>query len=164
MNASELVAVLSLPGSAISAPLRLELVLTPAPNRPGHYAAHLGDRCILRASRQPLFDGARMLAGEGAPPEAILTTRHAGSSIVATRSTVGEASRWTIEESDTRGLRRRPWRPHPGAISGGAEAPENDRGEAPGTDRPAGRPSAFPGVPTPPRGRLPPRNRRQRSN
>lgn len=113
-----------------------ELVLTPAPNRPGHYAAHLGERCILRASRQPLFDVARALSGEGVPPEAILTTKHAGSSIVATRSTVGEASRWTIEESDNRGPRRRTWRPYPNVTLGGAGAPENERGNQPGTEEP----------------------------
>ncbi len=114
-----------------------ELVLTPTPNRPGHYAAHLGERCILRASRQPLFDGARVLAGEGVPPDALLSTRHAGSSILATRSTVGEASRWTIEESDARGLRRRPWRPHPDAARTGGGAAKNERDDPSGTNEPA---------------------------
>lgn len=124
--------------SPTSASGHLELVLTPVSSRPGHFTAHLGDRCIVRASRQPLYDAARALAGEGVPASTPIATRHAGSSTVAMRSTVGEASRWTIEESDSRGLRRRIWRPHPNAVRGGAGAPDNERGDEPGTDEPVG--------------------------
>jgi hypothetical protein len=88
----------------------LELELRPIRERPGIYTAVLGGRCLVR-SRQPLLDGARALLAEGVPPETMLATRHAGSAIVATRATVGEAARWTIEENDRDGLRRVRWNP-----------------------------------------------------
>lgn len=74
-----------------------------------------------------------MLAGEGVPAGTPIASRHAGSTTIAMRSTVGEAARWTIEESDGGGLRRRIWRPHSNAAPGGAGAPENERGDQPGT-------------------------------
>lgn len=74
-------------------PRAIELSLSPTPNRPGYFSAQLGGRCILKASRQPLYDAARVLLGEGLAPETPIATRHAGSPIVATRSTLAEASK-----------------------------------------------------------------------
>jgi hypothetical protein len=76
------------------------------PERPGRYAAVLPDGRVLVQSRQPLLDGARKLLAEGVPPETVLETRHKGSTIVAQRSTVGEAAKWTVHESDKGGIRR----------------------------------------------------------
>ena len=74
---------------------------------PGCFAAVLADgRVLVRAIRQPLFDGARALAAEGVRAETVITARHCGSAIIAMRPTVGEASRWTVEESDRGGLRK----------------------------------------------------------
>jgi hypothetical protein len=46
------------------------------------------------------------------PPAATpLEAKHAGSEIVAMRSTVGEAARWMVEERDGEALRKTRWRP-----------------------------------------------------
>jgi hypothetical protein len=131
-----------------SAPV-LELELIPVKARPGHYAAHADGRCIGKASKQPLFDGARALLAEGVPPEVAITTRHAGSTNVATRSAVGEASRWTNEESDTRGLRLRRWRPHPNTAQGGVREPEDARSDPAGTGPATTRARSWPPPPDP---------------
>jgi hypothetical protein len=86
----------------------IDLGLVPIPATPGRYAAMLDGREMCR-SRQPLLDVARLLLVLGEPPETVLTTRHQGSGIVAQRSTVGEAAKWTIEETSRDGPRRVPW-------------------------------------------------------
>jgi len=58
-----------------------EIVVTPL--RCGKFAARLGDRIILKSSRQPLLDAARVLLAEGADPEARIGMRHAGANHVA---------------------------------------------------------------------------------
>ena len=79
-------------------PVSLEMV--PLRTRPGHFTAVLPcGRVLVRSSRQPLFDGARALTAEGVATETVITTRHRGSTIVAMRSSVGEAAKWTIEGS-----------------------------------------------------------------
>jgi hypothetical protein len=90
-------------------PILLEL--WPMVERPGRYAGVLPDGRVLVQSRQPLLDGARKLLAEGVPPETVLETRHKGSAIIAQRTTVGEAAKWTVHESDKGGLRRVPWSP-----------------------------------------------------
>lgn len=80
------------------------------------YAAALDGR-VLCTSRQPLFDAARVLLSEGAPPDAVLAARHVGTPTIAMRSTVGEAAQWAIEERNRGGLRRLPWRPY--SVAGG---------------------------------------------
>lgn len=93
-----------------------ELLLIPIRSKPGQYAAYLGNRELVR-SRQPFFDAARVLLRDGFDPNSVLIAKHKGSSTVAMRSTAGEAARWTIEESDRRGLQKRRWKPHPHAAS-----------------------------------------------
>lgn len=95
----------------------IDLVLVPLPATPGRYSVRWpgGVRVLVRSSRQPLLDAARELLAVGYPPETVLTTRHQGSDIVAQRSTVGEAAKWTIKERDRGGLRRELWQPHPRA-------------------------------------------------
>ncbi len=90
----------------------IALVTRPVVGRPGIYDAMLGQRRIVR-SRQPLLDAARVLLGEGADPATVIEACHLGSGTVALRSTIGDAARWTLEESDRGGLRRRLWRPRP---------------------------------------------------
>lgn len=116
----------------------MELVLTPVTGRSGFYAATLDGRRVVPASRQPFHDGARALLAEGAPSDGTLAARHAGSFTVAMRATVVEGARWTVEETDDRGLRLRPWRPCPMARRGGAGAAEK-RALRPGRRRGAGR-------------------------
>jgi hypothetical protein len=55
--------------------------------------------------------------------------RHAGSDVVAMRSTVGEAARWRIEERDCIGrglLNKRRWEPFPNAPASPLGAPRDD--------------------------------------
>jgi hypothetical protein len=108
----------------------IALELVPIPATPGRYQAMLGAVEVCR-SRQPLLDAARVLLAEGWPHETVLTTRHQGSDIVAQRSTVGEAAKWTVHESDRRGLQRRLWETPPMASRGergGGEIERDDEG------------------------------------
>lgn len=101
----------------------IELVLKPA-STPGRYVAEMNGVPVV-SSKQPFYDAARELLGRGVVPETELRARWHGSEIVAMRSTVGEAARWMVEETDKGGLSRRKWRPHwmaPGVPVG---APEN---------------------------------------
>jgi hypothetical protein len=67
---------------------------------------------ITKPTRQPFFDGARALLALGYPPETAIQSRHQGSEVVAMRSTVGEAAKWTIKERDRGGLRKERWQPY----------------------------------------------------
>jgi hypothetical protein len=128
----------------------LAIVLHPLPASPGRYAARHGDRVLCR-SRQPFFDAGRALLAGGSPPETALEARHTGSDIVAMRSTVGEAAKWTIEERDRGGMRRIPWKPHPRAAQDAdcsyARAPEIERGDEGRGILPPEPPPAFSGAP-----------------
>jgi hypothetical protein len=86
----------------------IDLVLAPA--GAGKFRAMVGSAAITRPTRQPLLDGARALLALGYAPETRIAARHAGSTIVTVRSTVGEAARWTIEDADRGGLRNRLWK------------------------------------------------------
>ena len=87
----------------------IELILAPA--GPGRYVAMLDGEVIGKASRQPFLDASRVLLAMGYPPETELTARHASSAIIALRGVVGELARWSVTESDSSGLQRRPWAP-----------------------------------------------------
>lgn len=110
--------------------MTIDLVLHPSSTKPGRYSAHWPGGVLVRSSRQPLLDAARILLDLGEPPETELTTQHAGSAIVAQRSTVGEAAKWTVSESDRGGLRRARWQPHPMASRSCAVDPEIERSAA----------------------------------
>ena len=114
----------------MTAPARVDLELVPVRGRPGYFAAILPDgRAMVRASRQPLLDAARALAAKGHSPETLLAARHHRGPIVAMRSTIVAAVRWTIKERDRGGLRRELWQPFaigPSSIPG---VPENAGGE-----------------------------------
>jgi hypothetical protein len=116
------------------------LELTPVRNRPGRYSAHVDGRCVVRGSRQPFFDAARALRAGGVPDTTVIEARHAGSATIAMRSTVGEAAKWAIEETDRGGLRRRPWKPPPAALlcrDGVAENARDDIGVGKGPPEPS---------------------------
>lgn len=84
----------------------LDLVPVNLTGKGQRYAAVLDGRELVR-SRQPFFDAARVLLGEGVPPETQLKARF-GSGAVSMRSTVGEAAKWTVVERSTR-LSRELW-------------------------------------------------------
>jgi len=89
--------------SGTMTPQSIELILIPSARRRASdrvaSEARMGDRLIC-TSDQPLFDGARVLLAEGFAPETALTTRWAGSPHVAMQSTIGEAAKWTVWETD----------------------------------------------------------------
>lgn len=127
--------------------MTLELELRPVPGKPGRYMAMLGEVELCR-STQPFLTAARALLAEGYASDLVLEARHAGSPIVALRSTIGEAARWMIEETDRGGLRKRRWRPFRVALSPGAVAPRSADPGCPGTSlppRPKRAPRALPG-------------------
>jgi choline dehydrogenase-like flavoprotein len=81
--------------------------------------------------------GCGWLAAEGVPTGVVIAARHRDSTIVAMRSILAEAAKWTIEESDRGGLRKRLWRPFGMAGSSRDGVPENARGHVDVEDRQA---------------------------
>jgi hypothetical protein len=106
----------------------IALVLVPH-KRFGRYVALLDDEKITKPTRQPFFDAARTLLGRGWNPDTVLEASHEGSAIVAMRSTIGEAAKWTITEADRGGLQKRLWHPYEDAHSRQRGASENAIGE-----------------------------------
>jgi hypothetical protein len=93
-------------------PYSIEIIVMPVDRR-GRFTARLGDRVILKSSRQPLLDAARILA-EGVAPSTRIAMRHAGANHVALRSTVGTAARLTVAERNKgNGPVFEPWKPRP---------------------------------------------------
>jgi len=88
-----------------------EILVTPLGR--GQFTARVGDRVILKSSRQPLLDAARVLAGEGVPPDTRISMRHEGSPHLALTSTVGKAAKLMVEENERRGPRFVSWKAHP---------------------------------------------------
>ena len=107
----------------------IALIFVPA-DRLGRFWPYVdGQRITKRSTRQPFYDGARALAAAGYAPETQLDARHQGSDIVAMRSSLGEAARWTVAERDRNGLRRELWRPSPMGDSSTEGATEDSVGE-----------------------------------
>lgn len=67
----------------------------------GRFEVRHGDRVILiRSSRQPLLDAARIFLAAGVPPDTRIAMRHAGADHDALRATVGKAAKLTVVERD----------------------------------------------------------------
>jgi hypothetical protein len=94
------------------------IVIVVSPLSGGRFEARVGD-LVICVSRQPLLDGARVLLADY-PPETALIMRHAGSNTDALRSTIGAASRLTVEEGDRTGPKLRRWKPY---SRGGGQPP-----------------------------------------
>ena len=84
------------------------VALTIRPIGSGRFAAML-DGAELCRSRAPFFAAARALLTRGADAAAVLLARHDGSSVIALRSTIGEAAKWSISEGVKGGLNRVPF-------------------------------------------------------
>jgi hypothetical protein len=111
----------------------IALVLVPH-KRFGRYVALLDGQPIIKPTRQPFFNAARELMARGYLPETELSASHqdgptTDGRIVAMRSTIGEAAKWTIHESDRGGLQKRLWKAYEDIHSRQDEAPENGIGE-----------------------------------
>ena len=86
---------------------------------------------IGKPTRQPFYASPRELLRLGHSPDELLTASHLGSTTIAMRSTIGEAAKWTVSESDTKGLQRARYVPMSekalAAITG--KRPGDDSGE-----------------------------------
>lgn len=82
------------------------------------YAA-FSDGIELCRSRRPFFDGARVLAGQGADDADELICKWADKETISFRSTVGAFRKLTVSESDRGGIRIAKWSPNP-MFAGGA--------------------------------------------
>jgi hypothetical protein len=102
----------------------------------GKFEARL-DGSLICVSRQPLLDGARVLAAEGVDPATPIAMRHEGNTFDALGSTVGLAAKLTVEESEKIGPRLARWK----AFSrSDVDAPMRSLGSpAPDTAQPAER-------------------------
>jgi hypothetical protein len=109
----------------------LILMLRPHVERDGchkeRFDAYLGDELVC-TSRSGWHDPARALLVLGYPPDTLLHVQHAGRPHDPTiiPQPIGELAKWTIEESDSRGLQRRRWRPYEGPRSEGVASPASD--------------------------------------
>jgi hypothetical protein len=92
--------------------VELEPVADLSPNRPARLVARLEGGDVVCLSHQPLADSARRLLALGIPADQLLTLRHAGKPFDSfVPAPISWWARWTYEESDRDGLRRRRWMP-----------------------------------------------------
>ena len=98
------------PFSATPHPKETPIHITISPAGGGRFHARVEDRRLC-TSRTPFFAAARVLMEEGADPETPITMSHEGSCILSLRSTIGQAARLTVEESEKSGPRFVPYRP-----------------------------------------------------
>jgi hypothetical protein len=66
----------------------------------GHFQAKLQhtDEVLVRKSRQPLLDAARVLVKKGYDPNTLLVMRHLGSEAIALQALLEKAAKLTVEE------------------------------------------------------------------
>ena len=83
----------SLPSSAL-------VIVVSSTKLAGHFQAKLQDteEVLVKNSRQPFLDGARVLVEKGYDPNALLVMKHLGSDIVALRAPLGKAAKLAVEE------------------------------------------------------------------
>jgi hypothetical protein len=92
-----------------------------APEKPGRFTARLEStgELIANSSRQPLVDGARELLARGFDPAALLTMRQHDRPYDSFRpAPIGQWAKWTYEESESVGLKRRAWKAYPETAAG----------------------------------------------
>jgi hypothetical protein len=111
----------------------IEIIISP-PLRGEHWrATWLGAE--LAHSRTPLLSAARELQRRGVRDTAEIGMRHAGSTVIAMRTTVGAAARLTVIENDRGG----PW-------LGAYSVPGMSGGQAPAAESGAGAMEVAEGV------------------
>ena len=77
------------------------IVITVAPiSGHGRFSASVDGRLLVKSSRTPFLDAARVLFAEGLDPETILVMRHHGSTVNALRARLGVAAGLTIREDN----------------------------------------------------------------
>jgi hypothetical protein len=86
----------------------IHITVSPAGGERFHARAQERHLCT---SRTPFLSAARVLMKEGVDPDTPITLGHDGSATVSLRSTIGQAARLTVEESDRSGPRFVPYHP-----------------------------------------------------
>jgi hypothetical protein len=78
----------------------LVIVVSPIGTSPGYFEARLAttNELLVKCSRQPFLDAARMLIDNGHDPNAVLLMKHAGSDIVALKAPLAKAAKLGVEE------------------------------------------------------------------
>ena len=85
---------------------------TISPNgAPGHFDAVVNGELLVRSSRTPFCDAARVLIDRGVDSNSWLILRHAGSDIDSLRAKVGVAAKLTVAEGERDAPRFRRWKP-----------------------------------------------------
>lgn len=88
------------------------ITITVRPLGRGRFEASGGKFVILKSSRQPLLDAARIYLAAGVPPDTRITMRHVGVDHDALSSTVGKAARLTVKDTPTEGPVLTTWQPY----------------------------------------------------
>ncbi|MFT0893074.1 hypothetical protein [Pseudochelatococcus sp. G4_1912] len=86
----------------------------------GLYEARIGETVVVKSSRTPFLDAARVLLDAGYNPHAQITMQHAGSDTIALRALLSTAAKCAIVEGDRDGLKVRDYQPYPSASDGPA--------------------------------------------
>jgi hypothetical protein len=73
------------------------IIVTPTARRPGRFDARL-ESVIVRASRQPFLDAARVLIKRGADPSITLEMWHDGAAHHALRAQLAYAAKLAVED------------------------------------------------------------------
>jgi hypothetical protein len=74
------------------------ITVAPVARRAGCFAARLGQRLLVAASRQPFLDSARVLVADGVNPDTTIAMRHRGADHDALRARLGTAAALRVED------------------------------------------------------------------
>jgi hypothetical protein len=80
----------------------------------------------VRSFKRPVYGLARALIREGHDPETILVTRWKHGTAAFRPAPLRDFAKWTVEESDRNGLRRRPYREGPWKVGGSDRTRESE--------------------------------------
>jgi hypothetical protein len=121
-------------------PRMTEIVLTVSPSldadgrkacstRGSLFDGRIGERQIIKRSTTPFCDCARMLAAEGAMPDAMLIMRYAGQGYDAMSAPIGVAAGLTVAEGRGR-PRFADWQPYDATQSVARRSPMHQNEES----------------------------------
>lgn len=85
----------------------IEIHVRERPKRDGVFEAYV-DGELVCASRQPFYDAARVMLKKGFAPDGTIC-HITGGGVLSMQTTIGNAARWAISDSDRGGIRRRKW-------------------------------------------------------
>jgi hypothetical protein len=84
---------------AEAVPARKRVVIVAIALGGSKFAVRCDDRLLIKSTRQPLLDGARVLLDQGIDPDTTVVLRHDGSSADSLTAKLGAAARLTVEET-----------------------------------------------------------------